>query len=152
MLYRAVSSSFHIKYKSPGSWVRRINVKPVDGFDESHAVVKSKMNESELKGLSSDASEFAISYIDDEGDTVAITNDQDLIDCVLISKNSNLDKADIFVHNSTEELDLTEYHLKKEQLKQTQRTTGSSHDGPAQLVPGVENIVLIGGARSAGLV
>jgi hypothetical protein len=145
-----VNSSFTFKFKSPSGRVHRINVRPVDGFEEFHSVIKIKLNESEINELTKSGGDFAISYVDDEGDTVAITNDQDLIDCVLISKNSKLDKADIFIHGIDDEIDLTEFYLRKQQLKEQKLPQPSSqrHNDNGQIVPGVENAVLIGGAVS----
>lgn len=138
-----INSTFTFKFKSPSGRVHRINIKPTDGFDELQLIIKSKLNEKELTDLSSKDSEFAISYIDDEGDTVAITNDQDLLDCVLINKNSNLDKADIFIHAAHDEIDLTDHYLKK-QKQNFNNNNNTNNNG--QIVPGVENAVIIGGA------
>jgi CBS domain-containing protein len=126
---------FAFKFKSPSGRVHRISVKPVDGVALLRDTIVAKLNKSELEQLHHD--QFAISYIDDEGDIVAITSDQDLVDCALISRNSKLDKADIFIHHPEDTIDLDEYHSRK-QSKNTPLATG-------QIVPGLANEVLFGG-------
>jgi CBS domain-containing protein len=130
---------FAFKFKSPSGRVHRISVKPVDGIALLRDTIVAKLNKSELEQLHHD--QFAISYIDDEGDIVAITSDQDLVDCALISRNSKLDKADIFIHHPEDTIDLDEYHSRK-QSKNTPQATG-------QIVPGLANEVLFGGVLLA---
>ncbi|ONH69470.1 Meiotically up-regulated gene 70 protein [Cyberlindnera fabianii] len=127
---------FTFKFKSPTARVHRVSVKPADGIDALRELVISKLNKAELDELNKDL--FAISYIDDEGDIVAITSDQDLIDCVLISRNSKLDKADLFIHHPDNTINLDEYHQKKQ-------SKSSPSQQPGQIVPGVENAALFAG-------
>jgi hypothetical protein len=42
---------------------------------------------------------YALSYLDNEGDTVSITTDQDLLDAILLAKQGKRDKVDLFVHD-----------------------------------------------------
>jgi len=42
---------------------------------------------------------FALSYLDDEGDSVSITTDQDLLEAILIARQNGRDKVDLFVHD-----------------------------------------------------
>ena len=42
---------------------------------------------------------YALSYLDNEGDTVSITTDQDLLDAIALSRRNHLDKVDLFVHD-----------------------------------------------------
>lgn len=126
---------FSFKFKSPSGRVHRISVKPVEGIILLRDYIVAKLNQAELQQLNQ--TQFAISYIDDEGDIVAITSDQDLVDCVLINRNSKLDKADIFIHHPEESIDLEDYHQKRQ-----------AKGGPkpvSQIVPGVANEALIGG-------
>jgi hypothetical protein len=42
---------------------------------------------------------FALSYMDNEGDSVSITTDNDLLEAILLSRQSFHDKVDLFVHD-----------------------------------------------------
>jgi hypothetical protein len=42
---------------------------------------------------------FALSYLDNEGDTVSITTDQDLAEAIDLSRAAHRDKVDLFVHD-----------------------------------------------------
>ncbi|ODV74306.1 CBS-domain-containing protein [Cyberlindnera jadinii NRRL Y-1542] len=134
---------FTFKFTSPSGRVHRISVKPIDGTEVFRDAIIAKLKKPELQELNHES--FAISYIDDEGDIVAITSDQDLIDCVLINKGLRLDKADIFIHHPDDHIDLDEYHQKK-QLKSGKPVVNGNNDGTAgQIVPGLTNELLIGG-------
>lgn len=133
---------YQFKFKSPSGRNHRISVKPVDGVENLRSLIVSKLNNPELEQL--DEEKFAISYLDDEGDIVAITNDQDLLDCVIINKiNSKLDKADLFIHHPDQEIDLKEFldSKKKTQTKQQNLTSRSTN----QIIEGVTNEILLGG-------
>jgi hypothetical protein len=42
---------------------------------------------------------FALSYLDNEGDTVSITTDRDLIEAITLAYKSHREKVDLFVHD-----------------------------------------------------
>jgi hypothetical protein len=42
---------------------------------------------------------FAMSYLDNEGDTVSITTDRDLLEATSLASQSGRDKVDLFVHD-----------------------------------------------------
>lgn len=42
---------------------------------------------------------FALSYLDDEGDSVSITTNHDLVEAVLLARQDRHDKVDLFVHD-----------------------------------------------------
>jgi hypothetical protein len=42
---------------------------------------------------------FALSYLDNEGDTVSITTDRDLIEAITLAHKSHREKVDLFVHD-----------------------------------------------------
>ncbi|KAK7990223.1 phytanoyl-CoA dioxygenase family protein [Apiospora arundinis] len=42
---------------------------------------------------------YALSYLDDEGDTVSITTDQDLLEAILLARQHHREKVDLFVHD-----------------------------------------------------
>jgi hypothetical protein len=45
------------------------------------------------------SSGFALSYLDDDGDTVSITTDHDLLEAIIIARQGGRDKVDLFVHD-----------------------------------------------------
>jgi hypothetical protein len=42
---------------------------------------------------------YALSYLDNEGDTVSITTDRDLLDAILLARQGRREKVDLFVHD-----------------------------------------------------
>jgi hypothetical protein len=42
---------------------------------------------------------FALSYLDNEGDTVSITTDRDLLEAITLAHKSHREKVDLFVHD-----------------------------------------------------
>ncbi|OWB78251.1 hypothetical protein B5S32_g2439 [[Candida] boidinii] len=56
--------------------------------------------------VTDETEEIAISYIDDEGDLVAITIDQDLKDCVYFAKQLLKDKVDLYIHHPDQTPDI----------------------------------------------
>ena len=42
---------------------------------------------------------FALSYLDNEGDTVSITTNHDLIEAITLARHNRQDKVDLFVHD-----------------------------------------------------
>ena len=45
------------------------------------------------------SSGFALSYLDNEGDTVSITTDGDLVDAIAVSRHNHQEKVELFVHD-----------------------------------------------------
>lgn len=98
---------FAFKFKAPSGRVHRLQVVASHGIEELVMNVASKLGgEVEAIGgvpvaedgvLSSGG--FAVSYLDDEGDTVSITTDQDLLEAVLLARQNHRDKVDLFVHD-----------------------------------------------------
>ncbi|ODQ81834.1 hypothetical protein BABINDRAFT_160065 [Babjeviella inositovora NRRL Y-12698] len=152
---------YAFKFKSPIGRVHRISLKPVDGVDALRELITSKLGLQDFSvlsvySLSSDAEgeatgrtedirgNFAISYVDDEGDIVAITSNQDLIDCVLINKRQANEKADLYIHNphASSNLIYCNTPAAKHAPKNDSR-------GGAEFIPGVANEVLLSGALLA---
>lgn len=98
---------FPFKFKAPSGRVHRLQVIAAHGMDAFVSNVISKLGgEVDAIGgaptvedghLSSNG--FAISYLDDEGDSVSITTDQDLLEAILLARQSHHDKVDLFVHD-----------------------------------------------------
>jgi hypothetical protein len=45
---------------------------------------------------------YALSYLDDEGDSVSITTDQDLLEAIVLARHGRREKVDLFVHDPKE--------------------------------------------------
>lgn len=98
---------FPFKFKAPSGRVHRLQVIAAHGMDTFVANVISKLgSEVEAIGGASTVEDgklsgdgFALSYLDDEGDSVSITTDQDLLEAILLARQSHRDKVDLFVHD-----------------------------------------------------
>lgn len=141
-----MDASFIFKFKSPGleSRVHRISIKPNEGLGKLRALINDKLHAKDFEVLRVEKAEddetavsdkYAISYIDDEGDIVSITSDDDLIDCVKINLRLLKDKADLFLHNPHEPAPIDKSLMRKAQ--------NSKSNDLIHLVP---NEILIPGA------
>ncbi|EHY52203.1 hypothetical protein HRR83_003233 [Exophiala dermatitidis] len=101
---------FPFKFKAPSGRVHRIQLVPRNGIAELVSLVTSKLG-GEIDAVGGEATVedgklgktgYALSYLDDEGDTVSITTDQDLIDAVLLARQGKRDKVDLFVHDPSQ--------------------------------------------------
>ncbi|KAI0427483.1 hypothetical protein F5Y09DRAFT_333355 [Xylaria sp. FL1042] len=98
---------FPFKFKAPSGRVHRLQVIASHGIAELVSNVAAKLgNEVEAIGGVPGAEEgqltpggFALSYLDDEGDTVSITTDQDLLEAILLARQHHHEKVDLFVHD-----------------------------------------------------
>ena len=100
-------TDFPFKFKAPSGRVHRLHVTPSSGVAELVAMVSAKLG-SEVEAIGGEAvvedgkisnGGYALSYRDNEGDTVSITTDEDLSDAVRLARRSHLDKVDLFVHD-----------------------------------------------------
>jgi len=98
---------FPFKFKAPSGRVHRLQVVAVNGMSELVVAVNAKLGP-EVEAVGGVAtfengklgtSGYALSYLDDEGDTVSITTDQDLLDAILLARQGRRDKVDMFVHD-----------------------------------------------------
>jgi hypothetical protein len=101
---------FPFKFKAPSGRVHRLQVVASDGMAELIANVTAKLG-GEVEVLGGEAivedgklgkSGYALSYMDNEGDTVSITTDQDLVDAIALARKGHRDKVDLFVHNPSQ--------------------------------------------------
>lgn len=100
-------SPFPFKFKAPSGRVHRLQVIASAGMAELVANVSAKLGgevnavggEATIEGGQLGKSGYALSYLDNEGDTVSITTDQDLLDAIMLSCRNHLDKVDLFVHD-----------------------------------------------------
>jgi CBS domain-containing protein len=98
---------FPFKFKAPSGRVHRLQVIAAHGIAELVANVTSKLG-SEVEGIGGapvvedgkvGAGGYALSYLDDEGDSVSITTDHDLLEAILLARQGGRDKVDLFVHD-----------------------------------------------------
>lgn len=101
---------FPFKFKAPSGRVHRLQVVAAHGMAEFVSAVTEKLG-AEVDAVGGEAtftegklgkSGYALSYLDNEGDTVSITTDQDLVDAILLARQSRRDKVDLFVHDPKE--------------------------------------------------
>jgi len=100
---------FAFKFKAPSGRVHRLQVTAAHGMAEFVANVLGKLgSEVDVIGGSPIVEDgkllggFALSYLDDEGDSVSITTDQDLLEAILLARQGHRDKVDLFVHDPKE--------------------------------------------------
>ena len=100
-------SPFTFKFKAPGGRVHRLAVTASAGLSELISVVAEKLG-SEADSLGGaphfedgkmSHSGFALSYMDNEGDTVSITTDYDLLEAITMAREAHKAKVDLFVHH-----------------------------------------------------
>jgi len=98
---------FPFKFKAPSGRVHRLQVIAAHGMAALITSVIAKLG-AEVEAVGGAAtfeegklgrSGFALSYLDDEGDTVSITTDQDLLEAIVIARQGHRDKVDLFVHD-----------------------------------------------------
>ncbi|KAI5294946.1 Peroxisome biosynthesis protein pex1 [Ascosphaera acerosa] len=101
-------SPFPFKFRTPsGGRVHRIQLRPSAGIAELVAAVSAKLAPADLAAVGGEAvlmegvlvGGFALSYLDNEGDSVAITADNDLVDAVVLARQRGAEKVDLFVHD-----------------------------------------------------
>lgn len=98
---------FPFKFKAPSGRVHRIKVIATEGIGAFVLAVAAKLGveADTIGGTPSvedgriDGPGFALSYMDDEGDSVSITTDNDLLEAILLTRQSRRDKVDLFVHD-----------------------------------------------------
>ncbi|KAL4990500.1 hypothetical protein BDW68DRAFT_154347 [Aspergillus falconensis] len=167
-------SPFPFKFKAPSGRVHRVNILPAAGIAELVAQVTAKLGpEVEAVGGAASCEDgvlsntgYALSYVDNEGDTVSITTDQDLADAVFIARHARRDKVDLFVHDPAQppiipapvepapvkpveiKTPSSDDQLSEEPLAPKPRATQAypAHSPEEQLIAGVPNDLLLPGA------
>lgn len=98
---------FPFKFRAPSGRVHRLQVIAGHGVAEFIAAVTAKLG-SEVDAVGGTpifedgklgTSGYALSYLDDEGDTVSITTDQDLLEAIVIARHGRREKVELFVHD-----------------------------------------------------
>jgi hypothetical protein len=104
------ATPFPFKFKAPGGRVHRVNVLTANGITDLVSQVTAKLGK-EVEAVGGEATVdegrlsntgYALSYMDNEGDTVSITTDQDMIDAIDLARRARRDKVDLFVHDPTQ--------------------------------------------------
>jgi hypothetical protein len=98
---------FPFKFKAPSGRNHRVQVAASAGLAELISNVTAKLGaEVDLVGGEATFEDgklgrhgYALSYLDNEGDTVSITTDRDLLDAIMLSRQNHRDKVDLFVHD-----------------------------------------------------
>jgi hypothetical protein len=98
---------FAFKFKAPSGRVHRLQVVASAGIEELISHVAAKLG-SEIDAIGGaptfengkiSKAGFALSYLDNEGDTVSITTNDDLVEAISLSRLAHRDKVDLFVHD-----------------------------------------------------
>ena len=98
---------FPFKFKAPSGRIHRLHVVAGAGIEDLVSNVTSKLG-GEVDAVGGQAivqdgqltaTGYALSYLDNEGDTVSITTDGDLLDAIAIARQNHRDKVDLFVHD-----------------------------------------------------
>jgi hypothetical protein len=100
---------FPFKFKAPSGRVHRLQVTAAHGMAEFVANVTSKLG-AEVDAIGGApvvedhtlSGGFALSYLDNDGDSVSITTDEDLLEAIILARQSHRDKVDLFVHDPKE--------------------------------------------------
>jgi hypothetical protein len=98
---------FTFKFKAPSGRVHRLQVVASAGLSELITAVASKLG-NEVDGIGGvptyedskiSPTGFALSYMDNEGDSVSITTDHDLLEAITMARQARQDKVDLYVHD-----------------------------------------------------
>lgn len=176
----AEDAPFAFKFKAPSGRVHRLQVTSSGGIEELVPNVVAKLG-SEVAAVGGEPtvengklgkSGFAMSYLDNEGDTVSITTDQDLLEAISLARKNKRDKVDLFVHDpeqpplpatvnarpgpappaepSAREGKRRQYEESEEEDDRPARSASRhSKQVPEQVVAGVPNELLLPGAIGA---
>lgn len=98
---------FTFKFKAPGGRVHRLQIIASAGLAELIAVIAEKLGgeANSIGGVPTfedgklGREGFALSYLDNEGDTVSLTTDADMLEAISLARQALKDKVDLFVHD-----------------------------------------------------
>lgn len=129
---KVVDIPFVYKFASPGVEGRyhRISLKPGEGVLRLRELIDAKLHPKDFsylkvgKSLGKDGELstdeiYAVSYVDDSGDIVSITSDEDLLECSRIYQNLNADKADLYIHNPYEPAPVERKRKSEKEVKES---------------------------------
>lgn len=177
------NTPFPFKFKAPSGRVHRLQVIASVGMVELIRNVTVKLGV-EVDAVGGEATfedgklgerGYALSYLDNEGDTVSLTTDRDLLDAIMLSRQNNRDKVDLFVHDPEkppmaangdslpvlskiappplsslrDRRGMDEDGYREElasPVRREQKTTANHPKQQGQLIPGISNDLLLPGA------
>ncbi|KAK3671424.1 hypothetical protein LTR78_008702 [Recurvomyces mirabilis] len=98
---------FTFKFKAPGGRVHRLQIVASAGLAELVSSVGDKLGSEAdtIGGIPTfedgkrSHTGFALAYLDNEGDTVSLTTDADLLEAIALARQAQKDKVDLFVHD-----------------------------------------------------
>ena len=93
-----VEQPFAYKFKAPSGKIHRLTSIPSAGLESLRTTITEKLS-SELDKVTAD---YGISFVDDEGDIVSITTDEDMLESIALARRTNRDKVDLYVHHPDE--------------------------------------------------
>ncbi|KAF2144506.1 uncharacterized protein K452DRAFT_356682 [Aplosporella prunicola CBS 121167] len=169
---------FAFKFKAPSGRTHRLQVAPAAGMAELIFLVTEKLgSEVDVVGGVPTVEDgklsrtgFALSYLDNEGDSVSITTERDLIEAISLAHMGHRDKVDLFVHNPDQspipstvnpqpdvpkpltppESTIRERRSyideEEEEVEKPRRRRQSAPQGGEQVISGVPNELLLPGA------
>ena len=176
---------YAFKFKAPSGRVHRLQVTAAAGMGEFVSNVTAKLGgelevvggEPTVENQKLGKSGFALSYLDNEGDTVSITTNQDLFEAISLARKNKRDKVDLFVHDPekpplsatvdphpgmagpppVESMAAKDLKMKlgdqgeeeEGEQKPAARKTSGKTPGQEQIVAGVPNELLLPGAVAA---
>jgi hypothetical protein len=170
---------FPFKFKSPSGRVHRVQVFASGGIEDLILSVAGKLG-AEVDSIGGvpdfedgqiSGSGFALSYLDNEGDTVSITTNHDLVEAIGLSRHAHREKVDLFVHHPDKAAipattephpglakpitppasvlrDRKQFFDDEEEVPRA-RSKGSASAAPIQqeeIIPGIPNDLLLPGA------
>lgn len=99
---------FAFKFKAPSGRMHRLQVLASAGVEELVVNVAAKLGkeidhvggEPTVENGRTGKLGFALSYLDNEGDTVSITTNDDLMEAIKLARSNRREKVDLFVHHS----------------------------------------------------
>lgn len=86
---------FIFKFKAPSGKVHRLTLAPSAGLTAFRSLITDKLG-AEVSDVTED---FGVSYVDDDGDVVSITTDEDLVESASLAARTKKDKVDLYVHH-----------------------------------------------------
>lgn len=171
---------FAFKFKAASGRTHRIQVVASQGIGSFVEAVNAKLGgEVEAIGGAPAVDEgkisggYALSYLDDEGDSVSITTDNDLLEAILLARQNRKDKVDLFVHDPekppvsvppptevTNDTPIESFATLRERRRRVDdedsyedseeesvmRRSRKSRQAPEQVIAGVPNELLLPGA------
>jgi hypothetical protein len=178
-LQKAENIPFPFKFKAPSGRMHRVQVTATNGIAGLVTLVAEKLgSEAETVGGTPEVNTeegkiagkkgFALAYLDNEGDTVSITTDTDLVEAVALASKAGREKVDLFVHDPDQpalpattdpqpglpepkvrqrKRDTSEdIYEEEEDSRRRNRSAGFDLQQQEQMIPGVPNDLLLPGA------